>query len=332
MLIDVSVNETNQHFYSEFSSDTQCFSQDNLSLRKPIKTCSPTSEKDSTFDENCRKKPKLMNNQTDVSINNINHQFCVESPSDKKCKFPPHATVKNEHQSLNLKSTNQSEVSKNCREKPMLVKHQTNDKSSHSSTITNQSQADITVTCEKPKTWVNDLHFWSLHEKSQLFWCSIMKLPIITEHTERPLKLLGKPSKLFRILGDGNCLFRALSHVITGRQVYHAQGRNKIINHMTSIENFLVPHLNTSLECYLHKTRMAQSGVWGTDIEIVIASSLLSTDIFVYTKFGDTYKWQKFSRTMLGGQKPENNCSIYLNHTNSVKSSIKTSTGIHLLI
>ena len=137
---------------------------------------------------------------------------------------------------------------------------------------------------------------------------------------------------MFRILGDGNCLFRALSYVITGRQVYHPQVRNKIINHMTSIENFLVPHLNTSLECYLHKTRMAQSGVWGTDIEIVIASSLLSTDIFVYTKFGDTYKWQKFSRTMLGGQKPENNCSIYLNHTNSIKSSIKTSTGIHLLI
>ena len=239
-----------------------------------------------------------MNNQTDVSINNVNHQFCNGSPSDQKCKFPPHALVKNEHQSLNFKSENQSERS-------------------HSSTLTSQPQADITVTCERPKTWVDDLHFWPLNEKSQLFWCSIMKLPIITEHTEWPLKLLGEPSKLVYMLGDGNCLFRALSYVMTDRQVYHAQVRNKIINHMRSIENVLVPHINTSLKCYLDKTGMAESGVWGTDIEILSASSLLSTDIFVYTKFGNTYKWQKFSRTMLGGKKPDNNCSIYLNHTNT---------------
>ena len=83
----------------------------------------------------------------------------------------------------------------------MLVKHHTNDRS-HSSTLTSQPQADITVTCERPKTWVDNFHFWPLNEKSQLFWCSIMKLPIITEHTERPLKLLGEPSKLFHILGE----------------------------------------------------------------------------------------------------------------------------------
>ena len=87
---------------------------------------------------------------------------------------------------------------------------------------------------------------------------------------------------------------------------------------MKNIEKILVPHMNTSLNCYLDKTGMAQNGVWGTDIEILSASSLLSTDIFVYTKFGNTYKWQKFSRTMLGGKKPENNCSIYLNHTNRI--------------
>lgn len=141
MVIDVSVNETNQHFYSEFSSDTKCFSQDNSSLRKSQKTCtySSTSEKNSAFDEYCRKKPKLMNNKTDVPINNINHQFCNGSPSHENCKFPPHVTVKNENQSLNascsmqnqtvrtclkknppkcnFKLDNQSEVSKNCRKK-----------------------------------------------------------------------------------------------------------------------------------------------------------------------------------------------------------------------
>ena len=56
----------------------------------------------------------------------------------------------------------------------MLVK-QTNTKSSQSSTLTSQPQADITMTCEKPKTWENDINFWPLNEKSQLFWCSSMK-------------------------------------------------------------------------------------------------------------------------------------------------------------
>ena len=46
----------------------------------------------------------------------------------------------------------------------------------------------------------------------------------------------------------------------------------------------------------LNGAHMARNGVWGTDIEILsAAASLLSTDVFVYTKIGDTYKWQKFS-------------------------------------
>ena len=89
---------------------------------------------------------------------------------------------------------------------------------------------------------------------------------------------------------------------------------------MRHIEHFLLPHMKTSLDSYLATCRshMARNGVWGTDIEILSAASLLSTDVFVYTKFGDTYKWQKFSRTMLDGKKPENDCSIYLNHSNGI--------------
>ena len=118
----------------------------------------------------------------------------------------------------NLKSVNHSTDSENCIKKPMFVKDQTNDRASNCSTVSSQPQEDITVHCEKAKTWIDKFHFWPLNEKSQLFWCSIVNLPIITEHTKQPLKPLGQPSKLFRTLGDGNCLFRALSYVITGQQ------------------------------------------------------------------------------------------------------------------
>ena len=94
--------------------------------------------------------------------------------------------------------------------------------------------------------------------------------------------------------------------------------RARIVNHMKHIENFLLPHINSSLDNYLANSQMPRNGVWGTEIEILSAASLLSTDIFVFTQFGDLGKWLKFSRTMIDGKKPENSCSIYLNHSNTI--------------
>ena len=84
---------------------------------------------------------------------------------------------------------------------------------------------------------------------------------------------------------------------------------------MKNIDSYLMPYIKTSLNCYLHTTGMAQSGVAGTDIEILVASSLLSTDILVYTKCGNTFEWVKFSRSKLNGEKTENSSSIYLSRT-----------------
>ena len=49
--------------------------------------------------------------------------------------------------------------------------------------------------------------------------------------------------------------------------------------------------MNSSLERYLVNGQMARNKVRVKGIEILSAASLLSTDIFVYTHFGDTYKW-----------------------------------------
>ena len=38
-------------------------------------------------------------------------------------------------------------------------------------------------------------------------------------HCLKHSKTLGIRSKLIQILGDGNCLFRALSYTVTGRQI-----------------------------------------------------------------------------------------------------------------
>ena len=87
---------------------------------------------------------------------------------------------------------------------------------------------------------------------------------------------------------------------------------------MADIENLLVPHMNMSLSSYVEHSNMINNGVWGSDIEIFAASSMLSTDIYVYTKTGEHFTWQKFSRSMLDGSSPKNKCAIYLQHTNGL--------------
>ena len=63
--------------------------------------------------------------------------------------------------------------------------------------------------------------FNPIDENAQRFLCSLVDLPLIFPHARKISKPLNKPIKLYNIIGDGNCLFRALSYIITGRQIYH---------------------------------------------------------------------------------------------------------------
>ena len=110
-------------------------------------------------------------------------------------------------------------------------------------------------------------------------------LPLVVNHCSKYSKPPGRPLKLIQILGDGICLFQALSYAVKGRQIYYTRVRAQIKNHM-----------NGSLDSYLVSDQKARNKVWVKYIEILSASSLLSTDIFVYTQFGDTHKWQKENR------------------------------------
>ena len=116
-----------------------------------------------------------------------------------------------------------------------------------------------------------------------MFFCHVPchTLPLDVNHCSKHSKPLGTSSKLIQILDDGNCLFRALYCAVTGRQIYYTRVRAQIINHMSS-----------SLDSYLVNGQMPRNKVRVKGIEILSAASLLSTDIFVYIQFGDTYKWK----------------------------------------
>ena len=76
------------------------------------------------------------------------------------------------------------------------------------------------------------------------------------------------------VVGDGNCLFRALSCAITGRKVYHKQIRQKTVGHMREIEPYIQPHINMSVGMNLAQTKMKNEGIWEKDAELLRAASL----------------------------------------------------------
>ena len=59
----------------------------------------------------------------------------------------------------------------------------------------------------------------------------------------------------------------------------------------TRVRAQIINHVNSSFDSYLVNGQMARNKVRVKGLEILRAVSLLSTDIFVYTQFGDTQKW-----------------------------------------
>ena len=58
--------------------------------------------------------------------------------------------------------------------------------------------------------------FIPLDENSQNLMCSLIGLPLISKHKIQHKKSLKNacPTKIYRITGDGNCLFCALSYAM----------------------------------------------------------------------------------------------------------------------
>lgn len=129
--------------------------------------------------------------------------------------------------------------------------------------------SDLNITSVSRSGWNV---FLPVDAESQLALCNLVRLPLIFNHVCIPSKPLSAPIKLFNIKGDGNCLFRSFSYVITGRQNYHSLIGKRILLHMKTIEHALLPHINSSVDEYLLRTQMKNDGVWGTDIEILTAA------------------------------------------------------------
>ena len=136
---------------------------------------------------------------------------------------------------------------------------------------------------------------------------------------------LANPVGFKNIRGDGNCMFRSLSFIITGSEDQHMHVRRAIIRHMRDIGNVLwesqiSPLLNNlrsigevsvgnnqspnadhmaGINQYIAATRMDHDKTWGSEVEIMVLAHLLDTAVYSY----DTARgWNRYTPANIYGQ------------------------------
>ena len=95
---------------------------------------------------------------------------------------------------------------------------------------------------------------------------------------------LGEPTSCYKIIGDGNCLFRSIALAVSGNEELHRYFRNIITSFIEKNQKHLVN--NETSEDYLNRTQMRENGVSGTYIELYFAAKVLNCSIFVYSSDG----------------------------------------------
>ena len=97
-----------------------------------------------------------------------------------------------------------------------------------------------------------------------------------------PHVILKRPRTVKSILGDGNCLFRSFSYIITGSEEQYRRVREVILNHMVDIGHFILFHHLPPRYTSIHDTEMDRNFTWGTDVEMLTMAHLLNPCVFVY--------------------------------------------------
>ena len=163
--------------------------------------------------------------------------------------------------------------------------------------------------------------FYSVDEHWQHNACTTLGLQYVTSNRLRPGGPnvdLRPPNHIKRIGGDGNCLFRSFSYIITGSEEQHMAVRTAILNHMIDIAHFLlghhIPPQYSSVQDYIQDKGMDQPHIWGTEIEMFTLAHLLQTCVFIYNT--DDLNWCRYSPR--GVDRTLNDdiqqMSMYINH------------------
>ena len=147
---------------------------------------------------------------------------------------------------------------------------------------------------------------------------------------------LGTPNTLVHILGDGNCFFRSISYYLFGNENQHGLVRQLITSYMLTIpnefESIVMPRCQNilprqkisarktkpveTIQGYINQSHMCHNGIWATECEILSAAALLNTNIYIYSFYGNTWKWLRYSPKDIIQNAIPSEQAIYIQHTN----------------
>lgn len=160
--------------------------------------------------------------------------------------------------------------------------------------------------------------------------CKNLNLPFIKKlrmrKPSRPILVRASVPKLLRTThGDGNCLFRCFSLVVTGTESYHDLLRKAITDHLQNNGEKFSAIMADGPDQYLSQSKMTHTKTWGSDVEILAAAHLLNTKIFVYTKHGPTWQWVEHDLELTSPNTRTHRHAIYLKHTQLVHYDVVVS-------
>ena len=158
-------------------------------------------------------------------------------------------------------------------------------------------------------------------EQSQRNACSTLGLVYVGPNRVTPggPDVDLKPSNRFkRIGGDGNCLFRTFSFILTGSEDQHMAVRQAILDHMVRTAHLLLfQHIrssHTSVQSYIDDNEMSEFGIWGTETDMLALAHMLQTDIYSYNT--EDHKWHKYGIADVDRNESEDvtRISVYMHH------------------
>ncbi|XP_023202486.1 uncharacterized protein LOC111611089 [Xiphophorus maculatus] len=105
---------------------------------------------------------------------------------------------------------------------------------------------------------------------------------------------LGVPCLTEKIVGDGNCFFRALSQAISGTQKNHRKIRLAVVKQLqrnSHTYDSILRSEYSSISQYIAVSRMQYVGSWATEVEIKASADYFGVNIFTFCDD----KWLEYS-------------------------------------
>ena len=122
----------------------------------------------------------------------------------------------------------------------------------------------------------------------------IMQPPLTPEYVATLDELKQAERNLDYITGDGNCLYRAISKSLFGKQKYHPQVRTLLADFVEwnscLFKNHFIGETNTA-----YCKRIRKNGQWGSQIELIAVATILQLPVFLFSQQEDgSRKWIRY--------------------------------------